>query len=112
MEINAERVNGLLLAKPKDRIDGSNSRVFEESLVEAIGDSGCSVILDFEELHYISSAGLRAILLTAKKVKNSQGQLVLCALTEPIKEVFELSGFDKIIPIYANRDEAVAALSS
>ncbi|MDE0114958.1 MAG: STAS domain-containing protein [Albidovulum sp.] len=112
MEINAEHVNGLLLAKPKDRIDGTNSRVFEESLVEAIGDSGCSVILDFEELHYISSAGLRAILLTAKKVKNTQGQLVLCSLTEPIKEVFELSGFDKIIPIYANRDEALAALSS
>ena len=111
MEINAEHVDGLLLAKPKDRIDGSNSRVFEEALLEAIGDNGGSVVLDFEDLRYISSAGLRAILLTAKKVKVKDGQLVLCSLSESIKEVFELSGFDKIIPIYEDRGAAVSALS-
>ena len=73
-----------------------------------IGDSARSVVLDFANLTYISSAGLRAILLIAKSLGAKKGELVLCNLSKRIAEVFSISGFDKILSIYATREEALA----
>ncbi len=112
MEVNTERDNGTLIAKAEGRVDGSNAREFEEALDSAITEheDGRAVIVDFEGLSYISSAGLRVILLTARTLRKSEKEFAVCSLSEPIREVFEISGFDKIIPVYASRSEALAAV--
>ena len=76
----------------------------------SIEDSDRAVIMDFEKLVYISSAGLRAILLTAKSLQSRDAKLVLCSLSEQIREVFEISGFDKVLAIHPTRAAALAAL--
>ncbi len=112
MEINAERQGGTLIAKAAGRIDGVNASDFEQSLQRAIAEDDTAVIVDLAELSYISSAGLRAVLLTAKSLTQRAAKFALCSPSKPIREVFEISGFDKIIAIHDSRDDAIAAVSS
>ena len=109
MEINVEREDGTLIAEVKGRVDSANAREFEQTLSAAIGDDR-NVIIDFEGLSYISSSGLRVLLLVAKTLRQRSAHLALCSLAGSIREVFEISGFDKIIPIHGSRAEALAAL--
>jgi anti-anti-sigma factor len=67
-------------------------------------------VLDCSQLAYITSAGLRAVLLTAKKLKNTQGALVLCSLNESVWKVFDLAGFTRILSIHATLQDALAGL--
>ena len=109
-DITTERHDDVLSAGVSGRIDGSNVVQFEEAVRAAIEDSDRAVVMDFEKLAYISSAGLRAILLTAKSLQSRNAKLVLCSLADPIREVFEISGFDKVLPIHATKAEALASL--
>ena len=106
MEISVERENGILFAQVAGRVDSANAREFEQALSAAIGDDR-KVIVDFGGLSYISSSGLRVILLVAKTLRNRGTEFGLCSLSEPIREIFEISGFDKIIPIYGSRMEVL-----
>ena len=66
---------------------------FEQKLFECIENGTQRLILDFQDLDYISSAGLRVILKATKNLKSAEGKLVLCAMQDYVKEVFEISGF-------------------
>ena len=109
MEVRTERGKGTLIAEVEGRIDGVTAREFEDAMKSAIGEADAAVIVDLEGVSYVSSAGLRAILLIAKDLKNRDAKFALCALAEPIQEVFEMAGFDKIIEIHGTRAEAVTA---
>ena len=112
MEIQTERENGALIAKAEGRIDGVNARDFEEALKAEINanEDQNTIIMDLEGLSYISSAGLRVILLIAKTLRKRNADFMLCSLSPPIREVFEISGFDKIIPVHESREQALAAV--
>ncbi len=110
VNVTTERIDDVLSADVEGRIDGSNVVQFEEAVRTAIEDSDRAVIMNFENLVYISSAGLRAILLTAKSLQNRDAKLLLCSLSDRIREVFEISGFDKILPIHATKADALASL--
>ena len=110
MDVSTERQDGVLSARVGGRIDGSNVAEFEEAIRTVIEESDRAVIMDFEALSYISSAGLRAILLTAKSLSNRDTKFMLCSLSGQIREVFEISGFDKIIAIHPSRVEALTSL--
>ncbi|MCE2464456.1 MAG: STAS domain-containing protein [Dehalococcoidia bacterium] len=105
MDLNTERQGDILIAKADGRVDGANAREFQAALDAAINDSERAVILDMEHLSYISSAGLRVILLTAKTLQTQNAKFAVCSLSGPIQEVFEISGFDKIIAIHASQAE-------
>ena len=68
------------------------------------------MVVDLAGLSYISSAGLRAVLLTAKSLSRRSAKFALCSPSKPIREVFEISGFDKIIDIHDTREAAVSAV--
>ena len=110
MELDVERQGGTLIAKATGRIDGVNASDFEQSLSSAIDDSDNAVIVDLADLSYISSAGLRAVLLTAKALSRRSAKFALCAPSKPIREVFEISGFDKIIDIHDSREAALSSV--
>ena len=67
-------------------------------------------IINLGELDYISSAGLRSVLVTAKKLKVKNGLIFLAALTDVVRDVFEISGFSSIIPIYESIESALAEM--
>ena len=110
MAVNSDRQNGTLIARADGRIDGANAREFQVALESAIDPTDSNVILDLENLSYISSAGLRVILMTAKSLQRQKAKFVICSLSASIKEVFQISGFDRIIPIHPSLDDALSAL--
>lgn len=111
MEISTERVGSALIVMPSEnRVDGTNARDFQVGLEAAIEETDSAVIFDAETLTYISSAGLRAILLVVKSINRRGGKFAVCSLSDPIREIFSISGFDNIIPIEASRDDALSAI--
>ena len=109
--IQGEQKVGTLVAKAAGRVDGVNAREFQDALQSVITECNRTVVLDLARLTYISSAGLRVILLVAKMLQRRDGNLAVCSLSGPVSEVFKISGFDQIIQTYDSQTEAIAALT-
>jgi anti-anti-sigma factor len=97
--------------RPKGRLDSASGPAFEKDLLSRIDEGRRRLLLDFAELQYISSAGLRIVLLAAKKMKGAGGKLALCSLNPQIAEVFEISGFSHILDIHPSRESALSILT-
>ena len=110
MKLETNREDGALIVDLEGRIDGGNFHAFEESLKAEISAGDKAVFMDCEDLGYISSAGLRAILLTAKALWARNGKFALCALSPGVREIMTVAGFDKIIPMHASRADMLASL--
>lgn len=110
MAISTERDGSVLTVEAQGRIDGSNAADFLKSVEGVIDQSDTAVILDFSELNYISSAGLRIILLIAKDLRQRSVKFAVCSLSSSVAEIFMISGFDQIIDLHENSAAAVAAL--
>lgn len=106
---NAEGVQSVKLM---GRLDSATSSTLEKSLQTLFEAPQAKVLLDFSELNYISSAGLRVVLMAAKRAKQSVGRLVLAGLQIHVKEVFEISGFLKILEVEDSRALALAKLQA
>jgi len=108
MEITATKERDISIFHIKGRLDSNSSEGFEQTVFGAIENGANQVLIDFSDLDYISSAGLRVILKATKGLKNASGKLVLCSLQDYVKEVFEISGFDTLLPIAPSQKEAMA----
>ena len=109
MEFAQENAGDVVIARLAGRLDSSSAPTAEEQLTRAIGSGTPRLAIDLSKLEYISSAGLRVLLLAARKVQQAQGKLVLFGLSSGVREVFSISGFDTIFTI---RDDAEAALDA
>jgi len=83
---------------------------FEEQVLRLLDSGEQRLVIDMSELEYISSAGLRVFLITAKRLAKTSGKLALSALTEQVREVFDIAGFSSIFQIYPSRKDALTAL--
>ncbi len=100
------------VVRPQGRLDSASGPAFEKDLIGHIDGGSRRMVLDLSGLQYISSAGLRVLLLAAKRMKSSGGRFALCSLSRQISEVFEISGFNSILDIYPSYEDAVARLSA
>ena len=107
MEIIEENQSGINIFKLNGRLDSNTSQGFEKKIFQAIDDGSKSMIIDFGELEYISSAGLRVILKATKALKREEGKMMLCDMQDYVKEVFEITGFDSFLPIVGSMDDAL-----
>lgn len=97
MTINKEIQSGTLTAAISGRVDTTTAPALEAEL-KASFDGITALILDFAEVEYISSAGLR-VLLSAHKVMSKKGGMKLTNVSEDIMEIFEVTGFSDILTI-------------
>ena len=100
LTVQGDTRDGVLIASVNGRVDGSNAQEFQEALEKLMADGVNALALDLGDLAYISSAGLRVILLISRQMQGRSGKFGICTLKGAIAEVFALSGFDKIIPIH------------
>jgi len=107
MEIIEKQEKDIRIFKLSGRLDSKTSLGFEEKIIGAIDDGSVKITVDFEELDYISSAGLRVLNKAAKRLRQNQGKIMLCCLKDYVREVFEIAGFDTFLPIVATLDEAL-----
>ena len=90
-------------------MDGSNALECQSAGGPLLGENLTGLVLDLEHLSYISSAGLRVILLVAQQLQGRAVKFGVCSLPESVREVFQISGFDQIISTYTTRDSALSA---
>lgn len=111
-ELQPEEHEHLLVISVMGRVDGMNTREFKAGLEQTTKSyDGSAVVLDFEGLSYISSAGLRSILLVAETLNQRSKKLALCSLPHSILEIIQTTGFDNIIDVYMSRASAIDAVT-
>ncbi len=97
MTINKQQEGTKLVVALEGRLDTTTAPQLETEFKRSIADV-TELVLDFAKLEYLSSAGLR-VLLSAQKVMNKQGSMVIKNVNETIAEVFEITGFSEILTI-------------
>ncbi|WP_108661865.1 STAS domain-containing protein [Acuticoccus kandeliae] len=107
-----EKVGDVLVVVPTGRIDSATAKTLETDMLGRLSAGETNLVVDLEGVNYISSAGLRVILLAGKKAKASGGAIRLCGLQPTILEVFEISGFLRLFEVTPGRPEAIAAASA
>ena len=90
------------------RIDAAAAPEVNRMVRQAIHDGGKQIVVELRDVTFLSSSGLRALLLLARELRRDGGDLVLCALQPQVAEVFHLTGFDQIFQLHHTREEATA----
>ena len=98
MKIDVKKKENEIVISAQGRIDTYTAEDFEKSLLEAIEQEDC-VRLDFEEVEFISSAGLRALLSGQKKVDEDEKEMIVCNINEVVESVFVSTGFMNVLTV-------------
>ena len=98
MKIYKTLEENTLTLVPEGRLDTNTAPELEKMLAENLGEDVTKLVLDFENLDYISSAGLR-VLLSAHKKMRKQGTMKLVHVSEVVNEIFEVTGFSEILTV-------------
>lgn len=113
LQVNVAVQDNIHVARLGGRLDSITSAGLEKTLLDLLDSKApCSLLLDCAGLEYVSSAGLRVMLIAAKRAKATKGRLVLCAMRAPVHEVFEISGFVKILDVQPDEAAGLAKLAS
>lgn len=112
MDLTTERQDDVLSIRVRGRLDWSSADAFRDAARNTIEETDRAVIMDFRELDFIGSAGLRVVLLTAKFLFERDASLLLCGLSEPVRDVFRITGFEQLLPIHDTPAEARASLGA
>src|SRR5580700_6551835 len=109
MNIQLETQGPTTMVIPEGRLDFGAAPGFEKRLQEVFAgaQTASAVIIDCAALEYVSSAGLRVFLLAARSAQRAGVSFALCALMPAVREVFDLSGFSRIIAVYPDRAAAL-----
>jgi anti-anti-sigma factor len=115
LQIATRQVADATIAMPAGRIDHRSAAAFEAALtplVEAAVAAKGALVLDFSGIEYISSVGLRVLMIAAKKMREREAPLLVTALRSVVAEIFAISRFDRILTVTATLDEAMALCSA
>jgi anti-sigma B factor antagonist len=110
MDIIEERQDDITIIKITERLDTLSSAALEDKLLDTINKNQSKMIIDFSQLDFISSSGLRVLLTAGKQMKSAQGKLVLCSLKDHVKEVFDVAGFSMLFKMFSSQEESIKEL--
>ncbi|HET7295094.1 MAG TPA: STAS domain-containing protein [Vicinamibacteria bacterium] len=112
MEIGESRDGEVTILAPKGSLNTQTSPKLEQRLLAALGEKARLIVIDFRGVDYLSSAALRVLLMVTRRLTRVHGRLLLCGMSEDLKKVFAISGFDRDFTILSNRGEAVAVAAA
>lgn len=112
MKITTVEFEGTMVLAIAGRLDGQHAREAEQTFMSLAQSGNSQYVLDFTDMEYISSAGLRVVLVAAKKVRSMQGRLICSGMSDQVRDVFEMSGFLSILETAATRDEAIQMMQA
>ena len=110
VEIGERRDGDILILLPTGRIDNDTSPAFQARLLASLTSRGAAVLVDFRGIEYISSAGLRALMMGSRQAKAVKGRLAVADLGPVVKEIFEISRFSLVVQVFDTLADALAAL--
>lgn len=109
IRVTIEEKGNIVILRLDGRLDATSTPVLEGK-IKPVLEKQARVLMDFSDVDYLSSAGMRLLLSAAKKMKAKNGRLVFCGIDEEVMEIIKMAGFDKILEIFSSEQEALAAL--
>lgn len=110
MELKGDKQDKSYVVKVKGRMDVVSAPEFERCCIQWIEQGESHFIVDMEELEYISSAGLRSILIVAKKLKSGHGNISFSSLSPVVSRVFSISNFTSMFSVYDSLEKALESI--
>jgi len=107
MEIGIRKISDIDIVDINGSLDTGTAMEAENFFISIINQGSIKIAVNCTELKYISSAGLRILLVAAKRLKEKGGELRLTNLNETVREVFEISGFDTIFNVLSTEEEGL-----
>lgn len=107
LNITEEPKGDILILRISGRLDAVSSSGAEKKVFDHINDGHIKLLVDLSGVDYLSSAGLRMLLSTSKKLKALSGKLVIYSVSMNVMDVLKMSGFDHVLDIAANQDEGI-----
>lgn len=107
MNITTKEENNICIVTLSGKLNTANSKDTGSALMELVNQGKHNLLLDLSDVDYIASSGLRILLMLAQRMKNENGKLRLCEANDSVSEVFNISGFHKILDIYESKDTAI-----
>ena len=108
MDISSETKDSITIVRLEGNLDTNTSTGAQDYLNNAIDGGASKVVVCFDKVDFVSSAGLRVLLATAKKLGGGGGALRVCGLNETVTEIFEISGFSTILNVFPSETEALS----
>jgi anti-anti-sigma factor len=115
MQLASSARRGALVVAPAGRIDHASTESFAHALqphLDRCKAGEPALIIDMSGVDYISSVGLRALMVASKQAEAQGGRIAIAALSPMVREVFEISRFDMVFKIYRTLDDALAGEGS
>lgn len=115
MKLPLREQAGVVIAAASGRIDHASADAFNNALAALLKDcatDGKPLLLDFSGVEYISSVGLRALMMASRQAKGQKGILAIAGMQPLVQEVFTISRFSLIMPCYLNVDAACKVLGA
>lgn len=110
MDISIIEIGSVKVFRLEGNLDTNTSPEVQESINQEISQGATKILVNLENVDFVSSAGLRVLLATAKRLGGVGGALRISNLNETVTEVFEISGFSTILDVCANEEEALQSL--
>lgn len=114
MQIATQQFADTTVVAPAGRIDHASAAALEAALAPLLDDAAQrrgALVLDFSGVDYISSVGLRVLMLAARQMRAAQARIGVAALQSVVAEIFTISRFDKVLPVCATLEQALAETS-
>lgn len=109
MELNINEIKGVQVVKIIGNLDTSTSPDAENTINSMINEDQIKMILDLSDTGFVSSAGLRVFLSTAKQIGAKGGTVKFCGANEVVQEILDISGFSGILDVESSLEEALSA---
>ena len=107
MRIEVSEQDGIQVVRIHGNLDSASSNDFESELNSLLDRGASRLIIDLEKVSYTTSSGLRVLLATAKKLRQTSGELVVSNLSPVVTDVFEVSGLSTLFRIFPTADQAI-----
>jgi anti-sigma B factor antagonist len=107
MQISIKEKDEIKIVKIEGKLDTNTAPDAEKQVKKLLEEGNNKIIINFENLDYISSAGLRLLLATAKQLKSDNGDMRVCNLNDVVEEIFDISGFVSILNVFNSEAEAL-----
>lgn len=109
MQLVEKKAGPVTILEISGRLDSNTSKELEERVMGVVDGGAKHLLMDFGGVDYINSSGLRVLLMAFQRLKKNGGRLHLCAIKDYMREVFDISGYTEIFPLFPEQPEALAA---
>lgn len=111
-QVGDRTVDGVEVVEATGRLDATSAPEFEDRLLGAVEQGRRRIVVDCTRLEYVSSAGLRVLLIAAKRLATAGGAIAIVAPAGPVRDILAIVGFDSVFPVVPVVSDAVAAVRS